>query len=1276
MKAPNDGQQLPAAMLAKLNEVRRLSRRVSLVTGLFRGATLLLAAMLVAMALDWWVVLYDERWRWALTLCALACAAVGFALTGLLPLFRKRSLASLARQVDQAHPALEERFLTLAEFAQSQDAAVFRGSEAMLRKVAEQAATLSSAIAPEGIVPRTSLVRARQYLALALGVLALLLLLAFSQAKILCERFWAPGSNITLTQVHALTGDRVIGKGENLTLGFTTTGKASDSASLLLRSAKGKNEVLPLRRGVTPGAKFVYARNSVADSFEYRARSGDGQTPWHKVTVAERPRLKEVKLRLAPPAYSHLPVVEEQSLPRKVRALEGSLLEVSFQSDLPLAGMGLRFADGKTLPLNEGPGHRYQFNALLTNSFSFTPVLTSTQRLENSSKPSCEIVVYPDEPPTVKVVSPSDEITARPDDVVKIEFEARDDFGIAEAKLLVTVKTETNTTSIAVPIPLGDERGAKLLRKQVDLDLKQFHLQQDQELTYSVQVTDTKENLALGMPGGAEPTTNLVAQSATANDSRVQQAPGASTNSSNRSLASAGSTNSPSASNGSGSGQNKQSSLALNSKPPGAAPPRPDSDGSRPPPNNMPMRTLDVAGQCSACQPRKILVDEWGRSFEGQMREKLEIAIDPTLQLLDELLGKAQKLTDSTLETARSTPGLTQKQQPPLEMAKGHLRQADTAVTELKAKCQDTPYAFIGLQLHDIRETYISPARGHLAHMAFEPARAKEDVTHLEQASFDIQQAREKLRDLTRSYAAVKRDYKLADAMQRLQKMHQIFLENTQAMLGSSKPLLNNFQRRVAEVDDEFVEKLRKLLEEKKKIMAELAKILADDPRLLRRFMAMQQLEGTTLRDQMTLLAQRQQTLATQVAQWLGTEEKDRDALLRGFLAGQSAEQGDLAALAAKLSENMITWLPLDVAPDAAPIVDCRKLAAEAARLAAEASSQTSPDAINTGLDSALKSLEQLRLLHTRLPDLEQLPESGQRLSVFVANRMSETANLVTRQSGWLSKIEALRRGDYALAAEVDQHRLAVDTAELSDKLDSSAAMVGRLSAEISAKAGELTGTVHDQVLPEQTGATDALSTKTDPRAADHQAAATKAFAVAEKQFDELLNLIIAKLDAEPPPTDVGDAPTLEQLLAMLEDEAKACEKLGIPCRPINVAILKDWLRPGSCSGSAQALAQARGAQNQARTAVEKTRRASEQAKKVAQKRASELAGSQQALPTSGPKRPSRSWNTVVSQLGDELRQGRDNIPPEQYRQAIEQYFKTISERIPIPAASTNQLDH
>jgi hypothetical protein len=33
----------------------------------------------------------------------------------------------------------------------------------------------------------------------------------------------------------------------------------------------------------------------------------------------------------------------------------------------------------------------------------------------------------------------------------------------------------------------------------------------------------------------------------------------------------------------------------------------------------------------------------------------------------------------------------------------------------------------------------------------------------------------------------------------------------------------------------------------------------------------------------------------------------------------------------------------------------------------------------------------------------------------------------------------------------------------------------------------------------------------------------------------------------------------------------------------------------------------------------------------------------------------------LVSELGNDLRQGRDKAPPEQYRRAIEQYFAQIS---------------
>jgi hypothetical protein len=1275
MKNPNDGSGLPPEVLQKLNEIRSEDRRVRFRTGLLRGLAILLTAMLLAMAIDWLTSVHDERWRWTLTLLALACAAVALIRGCLPPLLKSRSLASIARETDNANPSLEERFLTVTGFAQSQDHPDLRGSDAMLEKVAQQAASMSGGITVGSVISRAALVRAGKYFCGAAAALLLLFAVNFQQTKALFQRFWSPGSDITLTRLEVKPGDIAVGKGDDVNLEITTTGKATQSVDLLLRGAD-RNEVIPLQRATPAEAKFLYALNSVADSFDYRARAGDGETAWHHVTVVDRPKISQVKVRVVPPAYSHLPVVEQAALPRQMRALEGSRLEVSFQSDQPLAGMELKFADGKTQPIAESPDHSYHFNATLSNTFAFTPVLTNLHHLDNLAKPTCQVVVYPDQPPTVSVLSPKNEITARPDDKVKIDFEARDDFGVASAELVVTVKNETNSTSVVMPIPLKDEAGAKKIRKQIELDLAKFNLKQDQELSYFIRVTDTKENAGFSSPDESEqpPQESAAKPAGSPNNPNSPKSPG---QKSEASLAKAEKT--PTAQNPgkpkddakkSPGPQDNKIHLAMN--PPPAKPKSPEeSKGDTPPLNNMPKRVLDVAGQCSSCQPMKITVDQWGKSFEGQMRDKLEIAIDPVLKLLDGLLGKAQQLTDDTLAAGQSAEGLSQKQNGLLQDARDNLRRADSAVSELKRVCHDTPYAFISLQVDDIRDTHISPARKNLADVALEPATHIEDITNLQQGSFQIKRAREKLADLTKTYEAVKRDNKLADAMQRLAKMHQIFLEDTQAMLGSGKPALNQQERKIAEVSDEFAAKFQKLLEEKKKIMAELAKILADDPRLLRRFMALQELEGTTLRDQMTLLAERQQSLAKQSAQWAASAEKDRPALLKAALVPQSAEQNDVAALTSKLLENMVTWAPMDVPVDKEPIAGCRKLATEAARFSGEAAKQTTPETIHAGLASASNALEQLRQLQAALPGLDWITESKEKVSIFEANRLNETAELITRQSGWIKKIEALRDGDYAQAAEVDEHRLLLDTTTLGEKLDATAISVSGLSPEIKAKADELNGTMQKEILPQESGATIALGCKTVPEAASHQAKATNAFAKGEKQFDDLLHLIIAKLDAAPPPTQLGRAKTLEEMLAMLDEEKKACESLGIPCRPVNISVLKDWMKPSSCSNPGDA--QARAAQAKARSAKQKAEQVRDQAKEAVLQRIKELPPAEHSRAAkSGPKPAPTSWNTLVSQLGDELRQGRDNVPPEQYRQAIEQYFSTIAEKpaeAPAPAA-------
>jgi hypothetical protein len=44
-----------------------------------------------------------------------------------------------------------------------------------------------------------------------------------------------------------------------------------------------------------------------------------------------------------------------------------------------------------------------------------------------------------------------------------------------------------------------------------------------------------------------------------------------------------------------------------------------------------------------------------------------------------------------------------------------------------------------------------------------------------------------------------------------------------------------------------------------------------------------------------------------------------------------------------------------------------------------------------------------------------------------------------------------------------------------------------------------------------------------------------------------------------------------------------------------------------------------------------------------------------------GASTDERDWAVLASELEDELKQGRDNVPPDQYREAIDAYFRTLS---------------
>ncbi|MBX3439014.1 MAG: hypothetical protein KF861_16100, partial [Planctomycetaceae bacterium] len=201
--------RIPESVEDKLKEVRQARDRAHLALWAVVGLLALLLVMSLAMLADWMLVLFDPRWRIALTAAALGSAAVAMLVAARVIWRRGRRLDVIAREVDQAVPRIEERWWTVAELAAApldQQRTIHSG---MLKRLERESAKWDAYVIPEEIVS----LRGTLYAVIAVCGIVLAWLTAciidWQQTKVLAQRFWAPTANISVTQLDAPDVNRV-----------------------------------------------------------------------------------------------------------------------------------------------------------------------------------------------------------------------------------------------------------------------------------------------------------------------------------------------------------------------------------------------------------------------------------------------------------------------------------------------------------------------------------------------------------------------------------------------------------------------------------------------------------------------------------------------------------------------------------------------------------------------------------------------------------------------------------------------------------------------------------------------------------------------------------------------------------------------------------------------------------------------------------------------------------------------------------------------------------
>ena len=476
------------------NVDRRQKRMVTSRLFLIALATFLIL-LFTGLALDYLFAWRSPLMRWVFPLLAFA-GTIWLGAKVFLSFGRREQLDRSVRDIDSAYPALEERWSTVTNLSASKDSDAVKGSPELLAQVANEASGFTEQVSATQVVTHQS-IRKPGLTVLLASVALLALFVALSQfSGKLSKRFFSPWNPVTLTEIQDATTDAPLARGSDLAITATIKGKIPKTAQLIIRDEATKEETShPFE--LKESHHISFTAKKVTSDLSYQILSGDKVTPWRTVPVVVPPEIVLTDFRLAPPIYTKKEPVTKDALPFKIRSVEGSQLQLTFTSDQDLKNATLlhesRSKKLTSIPLKKVGDRTYQFQGELSESFTFRPVIVNHSNLENLLQPRCQITIFKDLPPTVKLLASSEDTALDPEDTLEVKFAAKDDYGIAKAELIVRTQNpgeKPKTTVLA--IDLGEDQGNPEVRRTIDLPLQDLGLTEESEISYSIKVHDSR----------------------------------------------------------------------------------------------------------------------------------------------------------------------------------------------------------------------------------------------------------------------------------------------------------------------------------------------------------------------------------------------------------------------------------------------------------------------------------------------------------------------------------------------------------------------------------------------------------------------------------------------------------------------------------------------------------------------------------------------------------------------------------------------------------------
>ncbi|NND71006.1 MAG: hypothetical protein HKN43_05455 [Rhodothermales bacterium] len=205
--------------------------------------------------------------------------------------------------------------------------------------------------------------------------------------------------------------------------------------SIQLEVAYDGEKVSRILEAAPTAAGFGHTFVNVRNDFRYRIVGGAFSSEWFTVSTFERPVVRQLSIRLTPPAYSRRPRVDLGSNVGDISGLRGTRVSVEAAiAGPPIESVHLVFDDSTSVPLNVAAQVATgQF--IISRSGSYRIALLSETGVQNADPIEYRIDARPDEIPSILILAPDDNTVLSESGTVDIVGRIIDDFGFSRLAL-------------------------------------------------------------------------------------------------------------------------------------------------------------------------------------------------------------------------------------------------------------------------------------------------------------------------------------------------------------------------------------------------------------------------------------------------------------------------------------------------------------------------------------------------------------------------------------------------------------------------------------------------------------------------------------------------------------------------------------------------------------------------------------------------------------------------------------------------------------------------